>query len=175
MLLFIIVYRLHRVSLSCHSLRRMTARQSLLGLFQCQSLTWDVNLKGLFTFFAFIYLQAAAEPADLLSFLAEGLNLSISETWFLAPGFLLWTWHAVFFFHAFKKKSSRAVSRLYNIVGKGRHPLVWLPILFCMCELVCASLCSVVCACGLQRMPGVEAWPRAHSHAGPWCEAEAGR
>lgn len=38
------------------------------------------KLKGIIYFFAFIYLQAVAKPADLLSFLAEGLNLSISET-----------------------------------------------------------------------------------------------
>lgn len=39
--------------------------------------------------FASIYLQAAAEPTDPLCFLAEGLNLSISEASFLASGLLL--------------------------------------------------------------------------------------
>lgn len=52
----------------------------LIGPFSASKSYLRCKLTGIIYFFAFIYLQAAAEPADLLSFLAEGLNLSISET-----------------------------------------------------------------------------------------------
>lgn len=104
MLLFILVYRRHGVLAelpapeACHC-------QAVLGgpFFFAVSIlleTWKLwCVQRVYMYlsiyihmlrkFAFIYLQAAAEPTDPLRFLAEGLNLSISEASFLASGLLL--------------------------------------------------------------------------------------